>query len=106
MIVVDIGRLISQRGHDMQAFSISESVLRIRGGPIERARAKAINLHFMRPYVGVQCLEIIVEYEAIFVVSDVLHLRETDVCAQEYADHYTPHTQSKSCVLCPACEDL
>ena len=55
----------------------------------------------MRPYIGVQCVKIVVEYEAVIVVGHCLYLGIANVCTQKYTNYYTPvhNPRVVSCIL-------
>ena len=43
----------------MQTFCVNVAVLLVGRGPIEGAVTEAIDLNFMRPYIGVESLEVV-----------------------------------------------
>lgn len=51
--------LICEGRHNVQTLFVDVAVLLVGRGPVEGAVAEAIDLNFMRPYVGVESLEIV-----------------------------------------------
>jgi hypothetical protein len=77
--------LIREGRHDVQTLCVDIAILLIGRGPIEGAVTEAIDLNFMRPYIGVESLEVVFvdETELSVLLAKTIHQQgcknETDI---------------------------